>query len=624
MKKISFKLYFYLILPLLAGLAYALLALWAARDSLSNFSQYFLGAGELQGWLWRYWWAKSLVYSAFLLKHDLLYTFYVICSVSHFPEAGNMTDLIFGYWPLESLFGFASGYNLKVILILVLNGLAGYLFLREISRSELAGFVAGAFFAFNPYVLSEIATGRVRQAIIFSIPLFLYYLLKNHQKPESSSALWAGFWLGVSAIIYWFYGIFLLFSLGIFYLYLFISQERKKLSPDFWVYLLMTLLLALVIAVPYTAPYLEISRSGRKLPETTFWLTFPSLNEIAAPIGKVGVAPLSLSFKRFLDDSPSAEYLFSRVPRYGFPLILSLLALFPLYLLQKEKPKFWGFWLICLVFFYVLSLGPYLKFGYQGNMVTLGQGIGIRLPYVVLFKYFPLFSRLFSPCRLISMVSICLAVLLAFNLKWLFGKLDKIKFLPLGVSLLLLFLLFFSLESRGQSPLPVTRLYLPDFYRELAKEKVDGIIELPLGMGDLGNFYQIFHHKRVLRGWGEYSIPKDFPEGEIKWLARLPQTISPQNSFVELVKILDPGKPLPEMQLPGSFSPESLDELRIAGYRYALLHEAEFVRIDLAGGGERYKIAKSILERLLGRPVKLDSEPLEGAAGTFEIAVFKI
>lgn len=624
MKKINFYTYFYWIQPLLAVLIYLGLAIWVARAVLGNFSGLFLGGGELQGWLWRYWWAKSLVSDAFLLKNDLLYTLYVICSVSHFPEAGNMTNLIFGYWPLESLLGYATGYNVQVIAILVLNGLAAYLFLREIARSEAAGLVGGAFFAFNPYVLSEIATGRIRQAIIFTIPLFLWYWLKNCRRPELGTALWAGFWLGLTAVIYWYYGIFLVFWIVLFYLYRWIFRERSYFKEERPLYGLISLLLALAIALPLTTPYLEIFRSGRKLPETTYGLTFPTLREISAPLGNVGVAPLALSFKRFLDDSPAADYLFRRVPRYGFPWLLSLLALLPLYLLQKEKPRLWGFWLVSLLFFYLLSLGPYLKFGFQGEVVTLGAGQGIRLPYVYFFKYVPLFSRLFSPCRIIAMVSISLSVLLAFNLKWIFARLEKIPYIAPVLSVLLLFCLFYSLEIRGQSPLPVTQLYLPSFYKELAREQVDGIIELPLGMGDLGNFYQIFHRKRVLKGWGEYSIPRAFPAGEIEWLSRVPEKVAGQNGFVEMLKILDPGKPLEEMILPSGFNPREIEELKAAGYQYVILHQTEFVRTDSLEGEKRYKKAKLLLTGLLGEPIKLEKEPLEGASKIYELAVFKL
>ncbi|MCD6309082.1 MAG: hypothetical protein J7M18_00085, partial [Candidatus Eremiobacteraeota bacterium] len=232
--KRNFSLYYNLVLPGITGFLYLVMALFVVYPVFRNFSSDYIGTGEIHGWLWRYWWLKQLISSAWHDSGSINYFLYILFSVSHLPEAGNMADLIFISWPLEWIFSSALAYNLKIILVLIANGVCGYLLFRYISRNELAGFLAGTLFAFNPYILSEISTGRIRQAVIFTIPLFLLYFLKMLKDDRLWITILAGLFLGLTAIIYWYYGMFLVFLCLIYFLYIFFTKERKFLN---WLYL---------------------------------------------------------------------------------------------------------------------------------------------------------------------------------------------------------------------------------------------------------------------------------------------------------------------------------------------------------------------------------------------------
>ncbi|MCL5035574.1 MAG: hypothetical protein M1269_00515 [Chloroflexi bacterium] len=617
-------LYYNLILPVTAGIGYLIIALLINRPALGNFSSAYIGEGELQGWLWRYWWMKQVLSSAWHDSGSINFWLYVLFSVSHLPEAGNMFDLTFISWPLEWLFGPASGYNLKIILVLAANGVCGYLLFRYLSKNEFASFLAGTFFAFNPYVLSEISTGRVRQALVFSIPVFVLYFLKMLKDDRLGITLAAGLSLGITAVIYWYYGMFLLFWVVIYLIYILFTTERHLLNLNYGKRLLICALFALVVSLPFTTPYLKLALARNPLPEVTWLESFPSLSEAEGKIGHAGISALKRSFRRFLDDSPSADYLFRTVPRYSIHFLVTLLALIPFYLRQKKRPPMWIFWLAAFLFFYVLSLGPYLKIGYMGQPVRLAGGQGIALPYILFFKYVPIFSRLFSPCRIISMVGLCMGVLLSYNLSYLFGILKGrariIVSLIIGALFLGIFFGYMAVTHR--TPLPVTRLEIPQFYTDLANESGAGVVEIPLGMGDMGNFYQIFHNQRVLRGWAEIPLPGNFPKGNAKHLSTLPVLITPDNKFIELLESIDPGrdpKTVKDVQVP----PEDISAVYKSGYKYLVLHELEYVRADSKKGFGRFKSAKEKIEKLLGASIKSEQEP-GGGYKRMEMLVFRL
>lgn len=619
----NFSLYYNFLLPCVAGLLYLIMTLLIIRPILGNFSTDYIGEGELHGWLWRYWWLKQLLSSAWYDGKSFNYWLYILFSVSHLPEAGNMADLVFLSYPLEWLFGPVSGHNLKIIMVLVANGMAGYILFRYLCRNELAAFIAGTVFAFNPYVLSEISTGRVRQALVFTIPLFVFYFIKMIRDDRLSMTLFSGVFLGLTAVIYWYYGMFLAFWMILYLVFIFISKERNLLNKAYFTRLLICGLTALVLSFPFSMPYLELVLNKDPLPEVTWLENFPSLSEVEGRIGHAGISALKRSFRRFLDDSPCADYLVSTVPRYSFPFIITLLALLPFYLRQKQRPSLWGLWLFAFFFFYVLSLGPYLKLGANGEPVRLAGGQGIPLPYVLFFKYIPIFSRLFSPCRIISMVSLCMSVLLSYNLSYLFGLLPgrtKIFSWIFGAAVIGVF--FGYMSGTDRVPLPVTRLEIPQFYQDLANESPSGIIEIPLGMGDMGNFYQIYHKQRVLLGWGEIKLARDFPDGKTKWMTSQSASISPDNTFVKFLESIDPGRD-PDMEKEINFRPEDLVIIRENGYKYLILHELEYIRADPKSGNKRYEKAKDKLIRALGSPMKIEEEPGSGYK-RMEMLVFRL
>ena len=63
----------------------------------------------------------------------------------------NMTGYIM--LPFTWLWGYLASYNLTILLNLILSGLGMFMLVRHITKSAVAGFIAGLIFAFNPNMM---------------------------------------------------------------------------------------------------------------------------------------------------------------------------------------------------------------------------------------------------------------------------------------------------------------------------------------------------------------------------------------------------------------------------------------------------------------------------------------
>ena len=75
-------------------------------------------------------------------------------------------------------------------------------------------------------------------------------------------------------------------------------------------------------------------------------------------------------------------------------------------------------WLLVWLFFWLGTLGPFLKWGAQqdtAEVVRIGDYV-VRMPYVWMFQFIPGMSRMFAPYRLASMVVVAAVALVSIGL----------------------------------------------------------------------------------------------------------------------------------------------------------------------------------------------------------------
>ena len=619
----------YWILAVIVMFALSLIPAWKVLDKLNT---HYLGGGELEGWLWRYWWFKEMMGSLWSQPHKdwgmIIYTY--LCA-GNYPETGNVFDWQTFSLVLEPIFGDPSYYNFKIIAILFCNGIAGYALTKYLTKQPFLALIGGAVLILNPYVAYEIGNGRPRQAMLFSLPLFVMYLFENYKTLKLKPGILAGFWLGVSAAVYLFYGMSALFF-GLLFVIIQLFIDHKKFTLTFAKYIVMMMLIFFMISGPFSFRYIEIVLKKEKLPETSYGRDFPHLDFLLQKNVQVDQRdPLAQSLLRYHSDSVPVFYPFRIKYILNIPLVISLFALIPLLFI---RPVPW-LWFLTFFFFYVLSLGPYMRYGLgDDNYVRIAEGRPIPLLYAAFFKYVPFFSRLFAPIRMMGMMYICISALLITNLDFIIKRV-RYAIKPLGsinrsvfngiVAIIFIAAITGQMLFAGQIPISISEISYPDVYDDMAKSKeIFGVVELPFRVGDYGNYYQMYHGKKVLWGWTYGSIPTGFPKSNASFLS----TVDPikDNSFVMFLEELNR-----QPEKPPEFNKQDLRRLGKMGYKYLILHERGCKDLDPDHGDLLYDYFLYHLSKSVGEPVKTGKEKMKWQIYSehepdqkFRIAVFEI
>lgn len=664
-----------------ATLVFLVAACWCLQGTLGRWTTAYTGGSELEGWLWRYWWMKQLIADAF--RHaSLEYAVYVTLVSGSYPEAGNVADLQWFSVPLEILAGSPAYYNWKVLLFLVLNGLSGYWLARLLVKEWWSSVLCGLAFGFSSYILLEIDIGRIRHAGVFPLALYAFFLVKLYRRDAPLYQLiLAGVTFGLCTSMFLFYGMSAFFLTGMWLVSLASppagSPPRHSWlygagvltvlaavvvamalgSPPRWIHLalvaclvvpvamavrrdgvlrlqqlLIVAMVAFLCSTPYATWYIRQAASDRPLPEVAWQRDFPSLEVLLHPQNVHTIDDnLTKSLPRFRGDSLSFDFPFLPTYRRSLPVVFTFIALGGL-LVFRRRP--W-LWVAVASLGYLLTLGPYLKQGVTEEYVlTLGPlafDNGIRLPHTLFFKYVPFFARLFSPVRMEGLFLLGFGVLVAWSTATVFERLRLRPMVRGGIFAVVVGLVAVQAMGSRLVPLGLTEVNVPEVYPWVASQPVSGILELPFKEGDFTNYYQIFHQKRVLGGWGEGSLPEQFPPSRTRDLAELQGFDPNRNTFVSWLRRLNGEHASSE----SSFRPSDLDSIRRAGYRYAVLHERGCCVVRGPDGRQHYQKMREILGGLFGPPLRVckelvrdgpvDGRPADGEGRySYEITVYDV
>ncbi|MCE1248235.1 MAG: hypothetical protein LWY06_16465 [Firmicutes bacterium] len=610
----------------LAGLLFLMLAIIPVYSLMLKFSTAYIGSGELQGWLWRFWWMKKLIASAASVHPSNLWLVVkTALTAGNYPETGNIFDLILFSMPLEGLSGAPLYYNIKVLLILVLNGMAGYAMCRYFRSSKAAALAGGAFLILNPYILYEIASGRIRQAILFAMPLFVIHLFETYRTGSWKHTFFAGFWLGITSALYLFYGMSLFFFLFLFIIGHIIA-ERKNFNRSFLTRTVVIIILFAAITVPFCLRYIEMALGKEGLPETRFGTGLPSLNLILGKEHDSNLdADTEASIRRYNWDSAELFFPFKLKGRIYIPLIFTIIILLPLFF---RRPTPW-LWITALLFFSMLALGPYLKTGGLNGGYFLIAGKPVVMPYAIFYKYVPAFSRLFSPIRWMGFMSVAGAVLLSLNLNWLLEKLNsgvlknKASLTGAASFTIITTLCVFQMYSSHTFPLVSSTAVPPAVYTDTAKdEMMSGVFEIPMPPVETTYYYQSIHGKRL--PGAPTAIPgKIFEPTEAGKLAERPE--NDMMPFIGWLNSISVGAE------PSPLTDENIQAVEKRGFEIIIVHERDFEFKYPGRGKELYNKALSTLGTKLTPSgsyeeiwSEMENEGNRGVEKRAAIAVFRL
>ena len=577
-----------------------------------------LGGGELGGWLWRYDWHFRSLDGVTRAGLGPLALWQEFVGLGRHPETGNILDVLALSYPLDRIFGFPTSYNLKILLLLGGNGLCAYALGRYFSGSVSAALGACAIAVVNPLTLQEVQASGLRQALLWWVLLYPPLLDRALRRRAIGSGVLAGLCFGLAASYYWFYGLFT----GIFTAVWFVKHavvERARLDWRGMTRSVVGVGLGVALAAgPFILPYALPGPGGggaqvgsaAQLPEMTFFLPFPSFDTVShAPMRPSTYAENILaSINRTIGSSWSASYPFDPTLRESMPLVVMLFGVLPAILRRRS----WG-WLGVWLFFYVGTLGPFLRVGDGDNehVYQFGDYV-VRLPYTLMFQFIPGMSRMFAPYRLASFVVVASVALVAIGLARLSWRAWVWPLVFVATVAQPMYRWGRGAVNEGdadsrefRSPIKANRISVPQVYRDFDATALSGIVELPLDQQqDLICYYQIVHGQKVYRSWASPgAIPPALRAKGAGGEAGERLRYQAQTDIVD--------GPVPDAWSAVSRDPESADLSLLnaaavttwgksGNYRRVIVHERGYFLVDPTRGTTLYLAAVRRLSEALG------------------------
>ncbi|MGM9998174.1 MAG: hypothetical protein ACI38Q_02080 [Candidatus Bruticola sp.] len=539
-------------------------------------------------------------------------------------------------WPLAKIFGFPLYYNIKCLLIIIANALAGRWLCRKMDCRPFVAFLGGLFFAFNPWQSFLMSTGRIIELQTFWPVLFIGSLFAAWE--DNAPFKWAkcGAFLALTACNYWFYGHFAVIFACFFVIYQLASvaikhiKERKYpvlQTAKLKVFLINSVLFLLtfsVIILPTAHPYLVRLFCHDNIPG----LVRPDPNR---------VPDVSTLYRQAIAYSCEASYPFlspakglkspinppQSVPTEAvYSANLSLMALLAFFLLAtgaiRKNITWLKFWCCSSFVFFWLPLGPFLKLNAE---LIQWRGSPLAMPYKFLCDHVPLLNKLFWPSQSMLLFIISVSIFIAMSFEALLSKGRLSKYLAAAISVIVICLPFGEALQKDQLPWPSSKISERTFQTsDNAKENIDfsknGMIFVPLGRrpwlseNDYNhNFYydpdltlidlrMVIDNNRALFSRNLYNCGKD------AWIFN--QQTSVDHPFIGF--ICDLGSNYE----PRSFSRADLQQIQHEGYNFIAVSERLCSHRPLGGsyttilnqGTEIFQEICQNLEKFFGPSIK--------------------
>ncbi len=475
---------------------YAVLATVLCGPVLGDPTHLALGhpGNDIWNHVWGYWWVEwAIAHGRMPLHTNLL----------GWPGGGSLWFIdIFNAivtLPIQWLAGPVAAYNGGMWLNLVLCGVAAHALAKKVTDSDEGAVLAGVAYMTAPHLLAQMYNGISETVGAGWLPLALLTLRDAVHDPTPRRGAVAGLVVALTAVANWYYGLFAGIVLAGLLVRAGLRESRrrfraKRLRGPALALLAGGLVAAAVAAVPFG---LFAQSMGAKDALVTrdpgfVWMTLVMHNMTDALAlvhpGKFYSPDLHAAFG---EDLIVVVYL-------GAALWIPALLVFGTAQARAAEP-----WLLLLGTFVLLSLGPFLYV--DGQYVGVGGG-WLPLPFLLLFQWIPMFSRISHAYRFTVGSTLALSVLAAFAVKASprYGLTAAKAALLLGTLRVgeSLFL------SPAVFPLPVSLVSVPAIYKQIS---TGAVIDLPITMPVLARskllINQIIHQQPVPFGLND-PVPK--------------------------------------------------------------------------------------------------------------------
>lgn len=397
--------------------------------------------------------------------------------------------------------------NFVLMLNFLISAVAAYLLSFHLSRNRIAALVCGIAYAFAPYMFSHIS-----QLSICSCgwaPLSLLFLHRYSEKGRPFDALLFSLFTLVQVLANTYIGLFLTVAIIIFFFVRFITS-RKTFTFRWIFWIVVFLLLAGVLLLPFAKPYLEVRKDNRGIERTIDEVDLHSADVqdfLAAPQFNWIWGAITKHFRENTKGRGGPNH------RSLFPglviLVLAFTGAVTLYRKGKGEERFslWYYSLLA-VLTAIFSLGTSLYY--------FGGRHDIPMPYDVLYRIYPGFKALRVPSIFYVFTVLSLSVLAGFGAREITVFAHNRKGRK-GFAIATFIVISLLILEVMTAPLPTfkdkTKGSIPSVYRWLSKQSGDApTVELPLprryeewlDMESVRTYYSIFHWKKIVNGYSSF------------------------------------------------------------------------------------------------------------------------
>jgi len=395
---------------------------------------------------------------------------------------------------LGDLRGIAVAGNVVALSSFTLSAVGAFMLANYLLDDRRAAFVAGVVFAFFPFRFVEMQLLHV--SCIEWIPFTVLFLLKALREGRTRHGVGLGVCFALQAYISLEHALYLALLLALIAAHHIVRRRsRSRLGKRE----LRAGLVAVAIFFALTAPLATGIDSGRARTD---------LEEKREDFLKTAVRD-SPPWFAFLRPNPLSPLWSSMGHGRGQRLAFwdvslgSVAVVLVVIALMSAARREAGFWALAAGGLLLLTLGPYLKLGYR-------QTTSVPLPFLLLWRYVPLFNMARAPSRILLVAMLPISVLNGFGARAAMRALSGASARRLAMAALL------SLAVLGEAlivPLPRGRFPVPSFCRVLAERAdSDGVIDFhPLRKVAL--FAQAVHHKPLVLWENEAIAPRGRADG---------------------------------------------------------------------------------------------------------------
>jgi hypothetical protein len=441
--------------------------------------------------VWNLWWVN---YAVSHLGHSPWFTDYL-----HFPDGislmGQTLNPFNGFIGivLQRFLSQVQTFNMILVFSFVMGGITAFWLCRELTGSYAGSLIGGAVFTFSNFHFMH-AEGHLQLVSLEWVPFFVLWWIRFCGTPDIRRGIMASFALFLVLLCDYYYFFFCVITGILFFLWVAWTRRdvffllRGKNLRGFFGFLVTALLTSGVLTGFFILqnahdPFFSGSHAARSLSADLLspliwgphWLFREWVEPLWRPLVQMGGAD-----------------------EYSVHLGLSVIAL-SVYTWKKRAvlniPHL-PFWVLLAAFFFVMSLGPNLHV--WGREVDaglrfhcMGKEVNpLLLPYAVLWLVFPPLRLSGVPIRMMIMVQLVAAIMVAGG----FLALMKMRS-PWKYGICAAFLAAAAFEYLP-TPIPLTKPSHPD-YVEALKNLPDGPVLDLASLPAWALYYQTIHGKKM-------------------------------------------------------------------------------------------------------------------------------